>query len=135
MSAPETGAATPPADRWARQAAGARLLAAGGVLGGVLASSCCIVPLVLVTLGVGGAWIGNLTALAPYKPYFLGATALFLGAGFWLAYGRAGTAKACPAGPGRGRPASVMATRAALWTGTVLALLAATVGCWAPLFY
>jgi mercuric ion transport protein len=46
-------------------------LAAGG-LAAVLASACCLGPLVLVTLGVSGAWIGNLTALEPYRPIFIG---------------------------------------------------------------
>lgn len=40
------------------------LLATGGLIGGILASSCCIAPLAFVTLGISGAWIGNLTALA-----------------------------------------------------------------------
>lgn len=63
-----------------------RLLAAGGVLAALAASSCCIVPLVLFGLGVSGAWIGNLTRLAPYQPYFLAATAACLGYGSWLVY-------------------------------------------------
>lgn len=46
-------------------------LAAGG-LAAILASTCCLGPLVLVTLGFSGAWIGNLTALEPYRPLFLG---------------------------------------------------------------
>ena len=40
-------------------------LAAGGVVGSILASACCVVPLLLVLLGVSGAWIGNLTKLEP----------------------------------------------------------------------
>ena len=39
--------------------------AAGGVVGAILASTCCIAPLLLLMLGVSGAWIGNLTALEP----------------------------------------------------------------------
>ena len=54
-----------------------RLLAAGGIVGAIIAASCCVVPLVLVTLGVSGAWISSLTALEPYKPYFLTVTAMF----------------------------------------------------------
>ena len=46
-------------------------LAAGG-LAAVLASTCCFGPLVLVTLGFSGAWIGNLTVLEPYRPIFIG---------------------------------------------------------------
>ncbi len=47
-------------------------LAAGG-LAALLASACCLGPLVLVLLGFSGAWIGNLTALEPYRPLFIGA--------------------------------------------------------------
>ena len=56
-----------------------RLVAVGGILGAIAASSCCIIPLVLFSLGIGGAWICNLTALAPYKPLFVAATAGMLG--------------------------------------------------------
>ena|SRR5260370_12854649 len=61
-----------------------KLLAGGGVLGALAASSCCLVPLVLFGIGVGGAWIGYLTRLAPYQPYFLGVAAVCVGLGFWL---------------------------------------------------
>lgn len=58
---------------------GRSALAAGG-LAAVLASTCCLGPLVLVTLGFSGAWIGNLTLLEPYRPIFIGVAlvALFL---------------------------------------------------------
>ena len=39
-------------------------LAAGG-LAAILASTCCLGPLVLITLGFSGAWIGSLTVLEP----------------------------------------------------------------------
>ena len=69
-------------------AAAMRLTAIGGILGAIAASSCCIAPLVLFSLGIGGAWIGNLTALAPYQPYFIAATLACLGYGYWLVYRR-----------------------------------------------
>lgn len=47
-------------------------IAAGGILGAIAASSCCILPLVLFSLGIGGAWIGNLTALAPLSTNICG---------------------------------------------------------------
>jgi len=50
---------------------GSGVLAAGG-LAAILASTCCLGPLVLVALGFSGAWIGNLTALEPYRPVFIG---------------------------------------------------------------
>jgi len=52
-------------------------LAVGG-LAAILASTCCLGPLVLVMLGVSGAWIGNLTVLEPYRPIFLGVALLAL---------------------------------------------------------
>jgi mercuric ion transport protein len=57
---------------------------AGGILGALAVSSCCILPLVFFGLGVSGAWIGNLTALAPYQPYFITATIACLAGGYWL---------------------------------------------------
>jgi mercuric ion transport protein len=52
-------------------------LFAGG-LAATLASTCCLGPLVLITLGFSGAWIANLTALEPYRPIFLGAALVAL---------------------------------------------------------
>ena len=52
-------------------------LFAGG-LAAILASACCLGPLVLVTLGLGGAWIGNLRVLEPYRPFFIGAALVAL---------------------------------------------------------
>lgn len=46
-------------------------LLAGGIAA-LLASACCLGPLVLLMLGISGAWIGNLTALDPYRPIFIG---------------------------------------------------------------
>ena len=42
-----------------------------GGLAAILASTCCLGPLVLVALGLSGAWIGNLTLLEPYRPFFI----------------------------------------------------------------
>ncbi|EIL99244.1 mercuric transport protein [Rhodanobacter thiooxydans] len=53
------------------------LLAAGG-LAAILASTCCLGPLVLVALGFSGAWIGNLTVLEPYRPLFIAAALIAL---------------------------------------------------------
>lgn len=47
-------------------------LYAGG-LAAILASTCCLGPLVLITLGFSGAWISNLTVLEPFRPIFIGA--------------------------------------------------------------
>ena len=53
-----------------RERTGSSALFVGG-LAAILASTCCLGPLVLVALGVSGAWIGNLTRLEPYRPFFI----------------------------------------------------------------
>lgn len=47
-------------------------------LAAVGASACCAGPLILLSLGIGGAWIGNLTALEPYRPIFVALVAVFM---------------------------------------------------------
>ena len=112
---------------------GKRWFAAGGALGALLASSCCILPLILISVGVSGAWIGSLTALEAYKPVFIGIAAVFIAAGFWHVYFR--KAEPCEEGTTCARPDSARLTKAALWISTILVLLAATIDYWAPLFY
>lgn len=51
--------------------AGRGSLIAGGIAA-VVASACCLGPLVLIALGISGAWIGNLAALEPFRPWFIG---------------------------------------------------------------
>lgn len=100
------------------------LAAAGGVLGAIAASSCCILPLVLFSLGAGGAWIGNLTALAPYQPVFVAVTLGFVGYGYFLVYRRPKTA--CAEGTACARPLANRLVKGGLWaaTGLVAAALA-----------
>jgi mercuric ion transport protein len=61
-------------------------LAIAGLVAALAASSCCIVPLALFALGVSGAWIANLTRLAPYQPVFIAAALVCLGGGGWLVH-------------------------------------------------
>ena len=49
-----------------------------GSLAAILASTCCLGPLLLVAVGLSGAWIGNLTRLEPYRPFFIGAAVVAL---------------------------------------------------------
>lgn len=82
------------------------------------ASSCCVIPFALFTLGVSGAWIGTLTRLAPYQPVFLAVALAFLAAGFVRVYRR--PRAACADGAACARPASPRLARAALWTAAAL---------------
>ena len=107
--------------------------AAGSVIGAVLASACCVVPLALVTLGISGAWIGNLTALEPYKPYVATVTLALIGLGFWHVYFK--PKPECVEGSYCARPQSSLITKSALWIATVLVVLALSIDWWAPLFY
>ena len=66
--------------------ANTKLALAGGVLAGIGASACCVGPFLLLSMGIGGAWIGHLTALEPYRPIFIGLTILFLGLAFRKLY-------------------------------------------------
>lgn len=107
--------------------------AAGGMLGAILASSCCIVPLVLATIGISGAWIGTLTVLEPFRPYFAAAAAIVIGLGFRHVYFR--PKPPCEEGSYCARPRSSILVKSVLWVAAALVLLAVTVGWWAPLFY
>ena len=107
------------------------LLATGGLIGAILASSCCIAPLAFVTLGINGAWIGNLTALAPYQWLFVVATFGFLGAGFWVVYFK--PMAACEEGSYCASPTSNRVVKTVLWIGTVLVIAAVAVNVLTPL--
>ncbi len=107
------------------------LIAAGGVLGALAASSCCIVPLILFSLGIGGAWIGNLTALAPFKPFFVIGTAGLLGYGFYLVYWK--PRRACAGDAACARSVPNRFVKLALWLATLLVAAAFAFDYVAPL--
>jgi len=60
----------------------------GAVAAAVGASVCCLGPLLLLSAGVGGAWIGNLTAMGRYRSYWMAAVLVFLGLAFFRVYRR-----------------------------------------------
>ena len=99
-----------------------RLIAAGGILGAIAASTCCVVPLVLFSLGISGAWIANLTALTPYKPIFITITLGFLGYGYYLVYRKPKVA--CEEGSACARPLPNRFVKGSLWFATLLVLIA-----------
>ena len=109
------------------------LLATGGLLGAVVSASCCIVPLVLFSLGATGAWIGQLSALYPYKEYVFLVTAAFLVGGFYMTYRRA-PASVCGADGSCRLPVSERLNKAALWGATALVLTAMAFPYVAPVF-
>jgi mercuric ion transport protein len=108
-----------------------RLMAAGGLVGALAASSCCILPLVLFSLGVSGAWIGNFTRLAPYQPYFLAVTIGCLGYGYWLVY--RSSKLACADGDACARPRPNRLVKTGLIVASLLAVAALGFDFLAPL--
>lgn len=69
----------------------------GGALAAIVASLCCLGPLVLVTLGISGAWIANLAAFDPYRPYALAVALVCLAFAYRSIY-RAPAPEACEPG-------------------------------------
>jgi mercuric ion transport protein len=110
---------------------GTMAMATRGLLGALAASSCCILPLVLFSLGIGGAWIGNFTRLAPFQPYFLAATIVFLGTGYWLV--NRASARACVDGEACSHPLPNRLVKIVLVVATVMAVAAAGFDLLAPL--
>ena len=94
-----------------------RLLEGGAIGSAIAASICCVGPLALALLGLGGGAI--LVALVPYRPLFLGACALFLGAAFYLAY-RPMATKECTPGSSCAATSSRTRQRLFLWIVTAI---------------
>ena len=109
------------------------LVAAGGIIGALAASSCCILPLLLFSLGISGAWIGRFTRLAPYQPYFITATVGFLACGYWLVY--RSRKLACADGAACARPLPNLLVKAGLVAATALVLAALGLDLVAPLLF
>ena len=107
-----------------------RLIAAGGILGALAASACCILPLVLFSLGISGAWISNFTALAPYKLYFAAGTLALLGYGYYVIHVK--PKQACADGS-CARPLPNRLVKSSLWIATVLVVVALAFDYIAPL--
>jgi copper chaperone CopZ/xanthosine utilization system XapX-like protein len=93
-----------------------RLPVIGGVVAALAASACCLVPAVLAIVGVSG--VGIASQLAPWRSYFLAATAMALATAFWFAYRPQPSTDAC----GCATPRSRRWSRLGLWISTVVIL-------------
>lgn len=94
-----------------------------GVIAAITASACCVGPLVLLMLGISGSWIGNLSAMEPYRPIFIGITLLFLGLAFRKLYL---TPQNCAVDKPCAQPANLRKQRIIFWlvTAVVIAMVA-----------
>ncbi|MGC9197862.1 MAG: mercuric ion transporter MerT [Acidobacteriaceae bacterium] len=107
------------------------VLALGG-LAAILASTCCLGPLLLITLGFSGAWIGNLSRLEPYRPLFitLALVALFFA---WRRIYR--PAERCLPGEVCALPQAKRLYKILFWVVAGLVLIALSFPYFAPFFY
>ncbi len=108
----------------------ATMTAFGGVGAAVGSALCCAGPLVAVTLGVSGAGLSS--TFEPLRPYFLGATGLFLFGGFYLVDRE--EKKACDSDKPCADPRVRRRTKTTLWIATVFAAVATTYPTWSQWF-
>jgi mercuric ion transport protein len=95
----------------------------GGALAAIVASACCLGPLILVSLGIGGAWISNLTMLEPFRPVFIGIALLCMGLAYRRIY-RAPPAEECAPGTLCALPQTNTTYRILFWGVSLLVLVA-----------
>lgn len=79
--------------------------------------SCCALPLLLLSLGVGS--MGFATALVPFRPYFIIATFILLAIAFYLVYG----CEPLCEGKGACDVKNIRRTKILLWIAAGLTLL------------
>lgn len=103
-----------------------------GVAAAVGASVCCVGPLVLLTLGVGGAWISKLTALEPIRPVLIGMTFVFLGLAFRRLYL---VPQVCAPETACAHPATLPRQRIVFWVATATLLVLLAIPSIVPLFF
>ena len=108
---------------------GSLLVGAAAALG---ASACCAGPLLLVVLGVGGAWSSRLTALRPFQPLFIVASIAFFAVAFHRLHARAGK---CAEGDACSVPSMRHRQRVVFWVVVPAALALMSFPLYAPLFY
>jgi mercuric ion transport protein len=105
---------------------------AAGAFAAIGASICCVSPLVLLLMGIGGAWVANLAALEPMRPFFIGATLLFVA----LAFGRLYLVpQVCDPGMPYADPRTVSRQRLMFWIVVVVLASLLAVPWMAPIFY
>jgi len=93
--------------------------ALGGVAAALIASACCIGPVVLSLIGAG-ALGASAVVLEPYRPWFIGATAVLIGSAFYSAY-RPVPPELCA--DGACAPRSRRTARFLVWLAAIIAVV------------
>ncbi|HCY62218.1 MAG TPA: mercuric ion transporter MerT [Oxalobacteraceae bacterium] len=112
----------------------AKTTLAGGILAALAASACCLGPLVLVSLGIGGAWISNLTLLEPFRPVFIGIALLCMALAYHKIY-RAPDADTCAPSSVCAMPQVNTGYRVLFWVMSLLVLITLAYPYFMPLLY
>ena len=102
------------------------------VLAAIGATACCFGPLLLVTLGLGGAWVSSLRALEPYQPVFALLTLVFIGFAFYRLYIQP---RRCAPGEACAIPAVLKRQRIIFWLVVVVVAAMFAFPFYAPIFY
>lgn len=90
----------------------------GGAAAALGASSCCVLPFVLVSMGFGGAWVAQLRALERFQWLFIGFAAAAFGYAFYRLYLRPAP---CAPNAACAAPATRRRQRIAFWITLVTA--------------
>jgi len=103
-------------------------------LAALLASGCCVAPLLLALAGISGTWIGQLRRIEPWSPWLMGLSFVALAAAGWRLYRRPAGDAACAVEDAACRRANGTGRRW-FWFVVVLALVPVVVPLVAPWFY
>lgn len=102
----------------------------GGIAAAIGAGLCCVGPFLLLSLGIGGAWIGNLTLLEPYRPLFIAVVLALFGWAGWRVYR---PVEACEPGTACAIPQVRKRRQVIFWITAIVALVLVTSTYWIPL--
>jgi mercuric ion transport protein len=106
-------------------------LGVGAVFAAIAASACCVGPLLLLSLGIGGAWMSTLTSMEAVRPFFIIVTLLFIWGGFMKLYLNKDDCKAsavCATNP------VIQKQRQIFWIGSCVILVLLAFPWYAPYF-
>ncbi|PTN07645.1 mercuric ion transport protein [Nitrosomonas aestuarii] len=106
-------------------------LGIGTILATIGASICCVGPLLLLSLGIGGAWMSTLTSMETVRPFFLILTLIFIGLGYRKLYL---IPERCEEGEACASPDVKQKQRVIFWIGSGLILLLLALPWYVPYF-
>lgn len=109
-----------------------RATLAAGMLSAIGATACCFGPLLVVTLGFGGAWAARMKSLEPLQPIFFVLTVAFMGFAFHRLFMRP---KQCAQGEWCERPEVLKRQRIAFGIVAVAILFMVIFPLFAEYFY